>query len=70
MAYQTTPYQNSVAYNSVMAATTRDQLLNRKNYTNMAIEYHTQAGNADQVEFFKSDLELIEKRLAMLSRSA
>lgn len=46
-----------------MDATSAAQLLNRKRYTCMAIEFHESKGNADQVVFFKSDLDLIEKRL-------
>ena len=67
MAYQNIPYQNSPAYNSVMGCTTRAQLLNRKPYTVMAIEFHKMEGNAEQVVFFQSDLALIEKRLTMLA---
>ena len=67
MAYQNIPYQNSPAYNSVMGCTTRAQLLNRKPYTVMAIEFHKMEGNAEQGVFFQSDLALIEKRLTMLA---
>ena len=67
MAYLNIPYQNSAAYHSVMGCTTRAQLLNRKPYTIMAIEFHEMEGNAEQVAFFQSDLALIEKRLTMLA---
>ncbi len=58
-----TEYKGSPAYSAVMGATTADQLRNRKRYTLMAIDHHRQAGNADQVAFFETDLALIEKRL-------
>ena len=67
MAYLNIPYQNSAAYHSVMGCTTRAQLLNRKPYTIMAIEFHEMEGNAEQVAFFQSDLALIEERLTMLA---
>ena len=67
MAYLNIPYQNSAAYHSVMGCTTRAQLLNRKPYTVMAIEFHRMEGNAEQVVFFQNDLALIEKRLTMLA---
>ncbi len=63
MAYLNIPYQNSAAYNSVMGCTTRAQLLNRKLYTLGAIEFHKREGNTEQVDFFESELALIEKRL-------
>jgi hypothetical protein len=66
MKYLSIPYKNSAAYKTVMSATTAAQLHNRKRYTLGAIEYHKNEGNTEQVEFFKSDLALIEKRLKSL----
>lgn len=62
-------YVNSAAYNSVMGATA-SQLKNRKPYTIGAIAYHEKNCNFEQVEFFKSELALIEKRIAKLEAHA
>ena len=67
MAYLNIPYENSSAYHSVMGAETAEQLLYHRGYTEIAIEYHEQEGNAGQVEFFKSELALIDKRLTKLA---
>lgn len=66
MAYIDQPYQNSIAYHSVIGASF-NQLLNRKPYASLAIAFHEKEGNAGQVEFFKSELALIETRLTMLA---
>lgn len=63
MAYSKIAYENSAAYHACMDATSAAQLLNRKRYTCMAIEFHESKGNTDQVVFFQEDLNLIEKRL-------
>ena len=55
-------YENSIAYNSVMAAT-KDQLITRKRYTEMAIDFHTEQNNKGQIKFYSDELELIKKRL-------
>jgi hypothetical protein len=67
MAHLNIQYQNSAAYHSVIGAKTAEQLLNRKRYTIGAIEYHEREGNPEQAAFFKSDLALIEKRLAKIA---
>jgi hypothetical protein len=65
--YPDVKYKGSEAYNSVMHADL-DQLQCRKPYTIGAIEFHKKEGNAGQVKFWTDELELIEKRIASLSK--
>ena len=65
MTYLNLPFQNSEAYHSVVGATL-EQLENRRPYAVMAVNFHAAEGNAEQVEFFKAELELIEKRIHKL----
>jgi hypothetical protein len=57
-----TAYNGSEAYKCVMSATA-EQLRRRKPYTVAAIAYWKLYNNAPEVEFFRADLALIEKRL-------
>jgi hypothetical protein len=63
----TMEYKNSSAYHGTMNATTERQLLERKRYTSMAISYHQQIDNAEQVAFFTAQMKLIDKRLKRLA---
>ena len=63
MAYIDCEYKGSIAYNSVMSITTRENLLYRRGYTEGAIEFHKKEGNAGQVKFFEDELKLIDHRL-------
>lgn len=60
-------YKNSKAYHCVMSADLR-QLQNRRRYTLMAIDYHTQRGNAEDEKFFRDELALIDKRIKSLEK--
>jgi hypothetical protein len=60
------PYLNSEAYHATMNATTPEQLKNRRRYTVMAIEFHERENDPGQVEFFREELFLIDKRLAKM----
>lgn len=65
MAYIDCEYKDSIAYNSVMSITRRDNLLYRMGYTKGAIKFHTEEGNAGQIKFFQDELDLINKRLKL-----
>lgn len=62
MTYIDCEYKGSIAWCSVMGAS-NDQLKNRLPYTEGAIKYHTENDNKGQIKFFKSELDLINKRL-------
>ena len=64
-AYENIPYEGSEAYRCTMGATFR-QLLIRKPYAKMAVEFHKKFNNIGQVEFFESELKLIDERLNTL----
>jgi hypothetical protein len=38
----------------------------RKHYVEIAVDYHMQEGDQGQINFFKSELKHIEKRLNLL----
>jgi hypothetical protein len=40
-----------------------DALINRKRYTEMAVDYHVKENNPSQIEFFTEELNFINKRL-------
>lgn len=67
MAYIDCEYKGSVAYNSVMSITKKENLLYRMGYTQNAIEFHKKEGNTGQIKFFEDELKLINKRLKLKS---
>ena len=65
--YITDKYEGSISYTSVMNAT-EEKLLCRKHYVEIAVDYHLQEGDLGQINFFKSELKHIEKRLNLLQK--
>jgi len=63
--YITDKYEGSISYTSVLNAT-EEKLLCRKHYVEIAVDYHMQEGDQGQINFFKSELKHIEKRLNLL----
>lgn len=58
-------YIGSEAYKSVMGATLR-QLIIRRKYTVMAIDYWAELKDTEQVRFFRDELKLIDERMSKL----
>lgn len=65
MVYVDREYKGSEAYYTVMSITDRGSLLFRRGYTEGAIRFHKEQGNAGQVKFFEDELKLINKRLKL-----
>ena len=65
--YITDKYEGSISYTSVVNAT-EEKLLCRKHYVEIAVDYHVQEGDQGQINFFKSELKHIEKRLNLLQK--
>jgi len=65
--YITDKYEGSISYTSVVKAT-EEKLLCRKHYVEIAVDYHMQEGDQGQINFFKSELKHIEKRLNLLQK--
>jgi len=65
MGYIDEEYKGSIAYNSVMSITNREDLLYRRGYTVGAVEFHKKEGNEGQVKFFQDELNLIDRRLKL-----
>lgn len=65
MAYIDCEYKGSIAYNSVMSITNKENLLYRRGYAVGAVEFHKKEGNAGQVKFFEDEVKLIDRRLKL-----
>ena len=61
-----TKYKGSICNTTTISTNEREQLLNRRRYVKMAIETHEKNGNTGQADFFKEDLDLINKKLAKI----
>lgn len=58
-------YKYSIAYNTVMSITSRENLLHRMSLCKGAIDYHIKENNTSQIKFFQDELKLIERRLKL-----
>lgn len=67
--YITDKYEGSISYTSVLNAT-EENLLYRKHYVEIAVDYHMQEGDQGQINFFKSELKHIEKLLDKLQKKS
>jgi hypothetical protein len=70
MPYIDRPYKGSESERSVLSIQTRDNLLYRLGYAQNAVRFHEQEGNPGQVEFFQSEVNLINRRLKLKRFSA
>ena len=69
MGYIDIDYQGSYAENSVKYETL-EELMNRRRYAEMAVDFHREEGNQLPLKFFSDQLKHINKRIKHLEKRA